>query len=85
MADARISRCLPVVKSAIIGAKRLEHDPEKHVLDPDRGWIPVFGKDHAQRRCRNGGDAMIRAGALIVAALLSVPAHAADKWVTSWA
>ena len=28
---------------------------------------------------------MIRVGALIVAALLSVPAHAADKWVTSWA
>jgi thymidylate synthase len=24
------------------------HDPEKHVLDPDRGWEPVFGKDHAQ-------------------------------------
>jgi hypothetical protein len=24
-----------------------EHDPEKHVLDPDRGWTPVFGKDHA--------------------------------------
>ena len=25
----------------------LEHDPEKHVLDPDRGWAAVFGKDHA--------------------------------------
>src|SRR5258706_302510 len=25
-----------------------EHDPEKHVLDPDRGWAPVFGSDHAQ-------------------------------------
>src|SRR5664280_2929160 len=24
------------------------HDPEKLVLDPDRGWQPVFGKDHAQ-------------------------------------
>ena len=24
------------------------HDPEKHVLDPDRGWTPVFGQDHAQ-------------------------------------
>jgi ribosome-associated heat shock protein Hsp15 len=24
------------------------HDPEKHVLDPDRGWLPVFGQDHAQ-------------------------------------
>src|SRR4029077_12279892 len=23
------------------------HDPEKHALDPDRGWEPVFGKDHA--------------------------------------
>src|ERR1022692_3925580 len=23
------------------------HDPEKHVLDPDRGWEPDFGKDHA--------------------------------------
>jgi len=21
--------------------------PEKHVLDPDRGWTLVFGKDHA--------------------------------------
>jgi TatD DNase family protein len=27
---------------------RAEHDPEKHVLDPDRGWESVFGKDHAQ-------------------------------------
>ncbi len=27
---------------------RPAHDPEKHVLDPDRGWQPVFGKDHAQ-------------------------------------
>jgi len=26
---------------------RTEHDPEKHVLGPDRGWVPVFGKDHA--------------------------------------
>jgi len=26
-----------------------EHDPEKHVLDPDRGWVPVFGK----RSCSN--------------------------------
>jgi gluconokinase len=24
------------------------HDPEKRVLDPDRGWAPVFGQDHAQ-------------------------------------
>jgi hypothetical protein len=23
------------------------HDPEKHVLDPDRGWEPVFGQHHA--------------------------------------
>jgi hypothetical protein len=22
-------------------------DPEKHVLDPDRRWVPVFGQDHA--------------------------------------
>ena len=21
----------------------IAHDPEKHVLDPDRGWVPVFG------------------------------------------
>jgi TatD DNase family protein len=27
---------------------RSAHDPEKHVLDPDRGWNPVFGQDHAQ-------------------------------------
>ena len=20
-----------------------QHDPEKHILDPDRGWVPVFG------------------------------------------
>ena len=26
------------------------HDPEKHVLDPDRGWEPVFGQDHAQKQ-----------------------------------
>ena len=24
-------------------AGQLAHDPEKHVLDPDRGWEPVFG------------------------------------------
>src|ERR1044072_902532 len=29
------------------GRKRRAHDPEKHVLDPDRGWEPVFGQDHA--------------------------------------
>jgi hypothetical protein len=28
----------------------LAHDSEKHVLDPDRGWIPVFGQDHAQNK-----------------------------------
>jgi fumarate reductase subunit D len=28
------------------------HDPEKHVLDPDRGWKPVFGKYHAQKENR---------------------------------
>jgi hypothetical protein len=27
------------------------HDPEKHVPDPDRGWEPVFVKDHAQVKC----------------------------------
>ena len=26
------------------------HDPEKHVLDRDRGWRPVFGQDHAQKK-----------------------------------
>jgi len=31
----------------MIDDPNLEHDPEKHVLDPDRGWTPVFGKDHA--------------------------------------
>ncbi len=30
----------------------LAHDPEKHALDPDRGWTPVFGQDHAQTRWR---------------------------------
>jgi hypothetical protein len=46
------------------GAVTLVHDPEKHVLDPDRGWGPVsrlrearfggrrkVGKDHAQEKC----------------------------------
>ena len=28
----------------------LVHDPEKHVLDADRGWEPVFGQDHAQTK-----------------------------------
>src|SRR6187397_1550214 len=28
-------------------------DPEKHVLDPDRGWEPVFGQDHAQTKSKN--------------------------------
>ena len=27
---------------------RVAHAPEPHVLDADRGWIPVLGKDHAQ-------------------------------------
>jgi hypothetical protein len=27
---------------------RLEHDPEKACPALDAGWIPVFGKDHAQ-------------------------------------
>ena len=31
----------------MIDDPNLEHDPEKHILDPDRGWTPVFGKDHA--------------------------------------
>src|ERR1041384_1949318 len=30
-----------------------EHDPEKHVLDRDRGWEPVFGQDHARFIERN--------------------------------
>jgi hypothetical protein len=30
----------------------LAHDPEKHVLDPDRVWAPVFGKDHAQTKSK---------------------------------
>ena len=29
------------------------HDPEKHVLDPDRGWEPVFGQDHAAKESPN--------------------------------
>jgi hypothetical protein len=29
-------------------SRRPARHPEKHVLDPDRGWEPVFGKDHAQ-------------------------------------
>jgi nitrite reductase (NADH) large subunit len=33
--------------SAIASSR--QHDPEKHVLDPDRGWEPVFGQDHAQK------------------------------------
>ena len=32
------------------GTARIAHHPEKHVLDRDRGWIPVFGKDHAQNK-----------------------------------
>src|SRR6188472_2986994 len=31
-----------------------EHDPEKHVRDPDRGWAPVFGKDHAPPKMLSG-------------------------------
>jgi hypothetical protein len=26
------------------------HDPEKLVLDVIEGWVPVFGKDHAQSK-----------------------------------
>ena len=29
------------------------HDPEKHVLDPDRGSEPVFGQDHAAKESPN--------------------------------
>jgi hypothetical protein len=28
--------------------RALEHDPEKACPGLDPGWIPVFGKDHAQ-------------------------------------
>jgi len=40
----------------VLFAERLErgapeHDPEKHVLDLDRGWGPVFGQSHAQAKC----------------------------------
>jgi len=28
----------------------LVQNPEKHVLDPDRGWGPVFGQDHAPKQ-----------------------------------
>jgi hypothetical protein len=33
------------------------HDPERHVLDPDRGWEPVSGKDHAQNCDATGAPA----------------------------
>ena len=33
----------------------LEHDPEKHALGPrPDGWVPVFRKDHAQKKDRAG-------------------------------
>src|SRR5678815_1103877 len=35
-----------------IASRSAANDLEKHVLDPDRGWDPVFGSDHAQRRFR---------------------------------
>ena len=34
----------------VVRVAALKHDPEKHVLDADRGWTPVFGKDHASTR-----------------------------------
>ena len=30
--------------------RRLEHDPEKACPGLDPGWVPVFGKDHAQTK-----------------------------------
>ena len=32
-----------VADEGTIAVARPAHDPEKHVLDPDRGWVPVFG------------------------------------------
>ncbi len=42
-------------------------DPEKHVLDPDRGWEPVFGKDHAQTKSRRT-QPLVPAGAAVPSA-----------------
>jgi hypothetical protein len=41
----------PAVLLLMRGLIRLAHDPEKHVLDLDRGWAPVVEKDHAQTKC----------------------------------
>jgi heme exporter protein D len=54
------------------------HDPEKLVLDLDRGWIPAFGQDHAQKEQRMNlgphADFIVAAYAVtvfVVAALLA--------------
>ena len=41
------------------------HDPEKHVLDPDRGWEPVFGQDHAAKESPNDLACALLAQSLI--------------------
>ena len=41
------------------------HDPEKHVLDPDRGWAPVFGQDHAAKESPNDLACALLAQSLI--------------------
>src|SRR5450759_5466250 len=57
---------------------RHAHDPEKHVLDPDRGWEPVFGQDHAQFKMksawveRDAKEAVDRYGKAGVAADLAL-------------
>jgi hypothetical protein len=35
-------------EAAGVDAMFLEHDPEKACPGRDPGWVPVFGKDHAQ-------------------------------------
>ena len=41
------------------------HDPEKHVLDPDRGWERVFGQDHAAKESPNDLACALLAQSLI--------------------
>jgi len=51
-----------------------EHDPEKHVLDPDRGWAPVFGSDHAQLSgVGNMGAMALQRRPLAVQGVLAAP------------
>jgi hypothetical protein len=51
LAEELTRRLRQISQDLGIANAHLAHDPEKHGLDPDRVWEPIFGKDHALAKC----------------------------------